>query len=74
MFRGVTQTTGLYEFPPGIGVRWETVRRMTWNEQKHAREEQELVYEVSWIAEIGVWRRFLRSQQKVNGQQQRPTL
>jgi hypothetical protein len=43
------------------------VRRVKWNEQRHACEECELVYEVSWIAEIGVWRRFLRSQQTVNG-------
>jgi hypothetical protein len=59
--------TGSPEFPLGIDVRWETVRRVKWNEHRHASEECELVYEVSWIAEIGVWRRFLRSQQTVNG-------
>jgi hypothetical protein len=62
-----SHTVGSFEFPPGIDVRWETVRRVKWNEQRHASEECELVYEVSWIAEIGVWRRFLRSQQTVNG-------
>ena len=67
MFRGANQTTGLSEFPTGIDVHWETMRRMAWNERKQVCEEQELVYEVSWIAEIGVWRRFLRSQHKVNG-------
>jgi hypothetical protein len=62
-----SHTAGALKFPPGIDVRWETVRRVKWNEQRHACEECELVYEVSWIAEIGVWRRFLRSQQTVNG-------
>jgi hypothetical protein len=62
-----SHTVGSLEFPPGIDVRWETVRRVKWNAQRHASEECELVYEVSWIAEIGVWRRFLRSQQTVNG-------
>jgi hypothetical protein len=62
-----SHTAGSPEFPPGIDVRWETVRRVKWNEQRHASEECELVYEVSWNAEIGVWRRFLRSQQTVNG-------
>ncbi len=38
--------------------------RTVWNEQEHASEELELVYEISWIAELGVWRRFLRSQRK----------
>ena len=44
---------------------WETQRRVVWNEQEHTREEHELVYEVSWIKELGLWRRFLRSQRKV---------
>jgi len=49
-------------FPAGGDARWETENRMVWNEQEHANEERELVYEISWIAELGVWRRFLRSQ------------
>jgi hypothetical protein len=52
-------------FPAGIDAHWETENRLIWNAQKGASEEQELVYEVSWIAELGVWRRFLRSQRKV---------
>jgi hypothetical protein len=51
-------------FPAGVEVRWETENRTAWNEQEHAREERELVYEISWFAELGVWRRFLRSQRK----------
>ena len=51
-------------FPAGVDARWETENRMVWNEQEHASEERELVYEISWIAELGVWRRFLRSQRK----------
>jgi hypothetical protein len=34
-------------------------------EGQHTSGERELVYEISWIAELGVWRRFLRSQRKV---------
>jgi len=51
-------------FPAAVEARWETENRTVWNEQEHASEERELVYEISWIAEIGVWRRFLRSQRK----------
>ena len=51
-------------FPAGVDERWETENRTVWNEQEHASEERELVYEISWIAELGVWRRFLRSQRK----------
>jgi len=51
-------------FPAGVDARRETENRMVWNEQEHASEERELVYEISWIAELGVWRRFLRSQRK----------
>lgn len=52
-------------FPVGVDTHWETERRVVWNEQQLRSEERELVYEVSWIAEFGVWRRFLRSQRKV---------
>jgi hypothetical protein len=51
-------------FPAGVNAHWETENRTVWNEQEHASEERELVYEISWIAELGVWRRFLRSQRK----------
>jgi hypothetical protein len=52
-------------FPAGDDVHWETRRRVVWNEQEHTREEHELVYEISWIKELGLWRRFLRSHHKV---------
>jgi hypothetical protein len=46
-------------------MHWETRRRVVWNEQGQTREEHELVYEISWIKELGLWRSFLRSQRKV---------
>ena len=52
-------------FADGIETHWETVTHLVWNEQEHTNEEQELVYEVSWIAELATWRRFLRSQRRV---------
>jgi hypothetical protein len=52
-------------FPLGVDAHWETQSRTVWNEQEQASEERELVYEVSWLAELGVWRRFLRCQRKV---------
>jgi hypothetical protein len=51
--------------PAGVDAHWETESRLVWNEKQHTSEERELVYEISWIAELGVWRRFLRSQRKV---------
>ena len=54
-------------FPVGVDVHWETQRRDIWNEQEHTREERELVYEISWIKELGLWRSFLRSHHKVTG-------
>lgn len=59
------ETLPLPVFPVGVETHWETERRVVWNEQQLRSEERELVYEVSWIAEFGVWRRFLRSQRKV---------
>jgi hypothetical protein len=55
------------DFPAGADVRWETQRQVVWNEQEHTGEEYELVYEISWIKELGLWRSFLRSRHKVNG-------
>jgi hypothetical protein len=52
-------------FPAGVDMHWETRRRVVWNEQGQTREEHELVYEISWIKELGLWRSFLRSQRKV---------
>jgi hypothetical protein len=47
--------------PDGVDVHWETQRRVVWNEREHSNEEHELVYEISWIKELGLWRTFLRS-------------
>lgn len=44
-------------FPAGVDSRWETENRPVWNEQEYASEERELVYEISWIVELGTWRR-----------------
>ena len=61
----VASTLQISDFPVGVDVHWETQRRVMWNEQEHTREEHELVYEISWINELGLWRSFLRSQRKV---------
>ena len=50
--------------PAGLDVHWETDSWVMWNEQERVAEKQELIYEVSWIREIGAWRRFLRSRRK----------
>jgi hypothetical protein len=48
-----------------VNAHWETENRTVWNERQHASEEHELVYEISWIPELGAWRRFLRSQRNL---------
>ena len=67
MSAAATYTAALpvLEFPSGVDTRWETENRMVWNQQRHTSEEHEFVYEISWITELGVWRRFLRSQRPV---------
>ena len=44
---------------------WETEIRMVWNARESSAAEYELIYQVSWIPELGLWRRFLRFQRKV---------
>ena len=51
--------------PDGVDVHWETQRRVVWNENEHTRVEHELVYEISWIKELGLWRTFLRAHHKM---------
>ena len=51
--------------PIGTDRRYETDRRLVWNEEKRANEVQEFVYEVSWIPERGVWRKFLVTRRKL---------
>jgi hypothetical protein len=62
---GCIATLPVPAFPTAVEARWETQNRTVWNELEHANEERELVYEISWIAELGIWRRFLRSNRKV---------
>lgn len=52
-------------FPAGLDVHWEAETRVIWNEREPATEKEELIYEVSWIRELGAWRRFLRSRRRV---------
>ena len=35
---------------------------MVWNEREHTREEREMVYEISWVGELGLWRSFVAAQ------------
>jgi hypothetical protein len=56
-------------FPQGVNTHWKTQNCTIWNERKRAIEECELVYEVSWISELGTWRSFLRSQRRVGSAQ-----
>jgi len=52
--------------PDEVDAHWETQGRVVWNEREHSDEEHELVYEICWIKELGLWRTFLRSRHKVN--------
>ena len=53
-------------FPGRTAVHWETTNLQVWNAREGTTEQQELVYEVSWIQELGTWRRFLTSRRKVH--------
>jgi len=53
-------------FPVRTDVHWERANLQVWNARDGAPEQQELVYEVSWINELGTWRHFLTSRRKVN--------
>jgi hypothetical protein len=50
--------------PLGTDQHFETEQRQVWDDTKRAYEVHEFVYEVSWIRELGVWRRFLRTHRK----------
>ena len=67
-------TYTIASYPPALNVAVlpvrvneyrETQHRLVWNELEFATEEQELIYEVTWIPELGAWRRFLKSRRKV---------
>jgi hypothetical protein len=57
-------------FPGRTDVHWETTNLQLWNAREGTTEQQELVYEVSWIQELGMWRRFLTSRRTVRGERQ----
>jgi len=50
--------------PIGTDQHFETEQREVWDESTRAYEVHEFVYEVSWVSELGVWRRFLRTHRK----------
>ena len=52
-------------FPVGTEIHWRTERRLLLNPQGGADELHELIYEIAWIPELGVWRHFLKSQRRV---------
>jgi len=54
-------------FPERTDVHWEATNLQVWNAEGFV-EQQELVYEVSWIKELGTWRRFLISRRKVRSE------
>jgi hypothetical protein len=47
-------------FPEGVQVRGEMQPREAWTEGADMNEVHELVYEISWIEELGLWHTFLR--------------
>jgi hypothetical protein len=49
----------------GINPHYETENRVVWNDENHTSEEQEFIYEISWVPELGVWRRFLQTHRKM---------
>lgn len=51
--------------PLGSDSRYETERRLVWNQETRSNDVLEFVYEVSWIAERGIWRRFLLTRRKL---------
>ena len=53
-------------FPEGVDIRWETEIRSVWDAGEWKNETVELDYEISWIEELGTWRRFLRSRRKIH--------
>jgi hypothetical protein len=60
-------------FSERTDVHWETTSLPIWNAREGAAEQQQLVYEVSWIKELGMWRRFLTSRCKIgSGYQEAP--
>jgi hypothetical protein len=40
-------------FPGAVELHWEIENGFVWNEYERANERLELVYEISWIVELG---------------------
>jgi hypothetical protein len=56
-------------FPDRTEVQWEKTDLQVRNAEGFV-EQQELVYELSWIEELGTWRRFLTSRRTVRSERQ----
>jgi hypothetical protein len=56
-------------FPDRTDVQWERTDLQVRNAGGFV-EQQELVYELSWIEELGTWRRFLTSRRTVRSERQ----
>lgn len=63
-------TACIAPFPERTDVHWETTNLRVWNGREGTAEQQEMVYEVSWIKELGTWRRFLTSRRTVSCERQ----
>ena len=50
--------------PVGTDQHFETEQRTMWDDETQSYQVHEFVYEVSWVPELGVWRRFLRTHRK----------
>ena len=62
---GASTAACMAPFPEGSEAHFETANLEVWNSQEGSAEHQELIYEVSWIEELGMWRGFLKSRRKV---------
>jgi hypothetical protein len=51
-------------FPQTTDLHYETENRTVWNDETQTNEVHAFIYEVSWIPELCVWRRFLRTHGK----------
>jgi len=58
-------------FPERSNVQWEMANLQVSNAEGFV-DQQELVYEVSWIKELGTWRRFLTSRRQLRSGQEMP--
>jgi hypothetical protein len=52
-------------FPKRTDTHFEITNLSVCNPPESTAEHEELIYEVSWIEELGMWRRFLISRRVV---------